>query len=318
MTEGDRPARILISGGSGAVGHCVVRELLDATDAVLVLLARPTSSLPDDVTRHPRVTLCVGDLAEGSALATRLPQIDRAVLLATSWGPDADAVNAVGTVDLVAALRARGAAQVVWFGTASVVRPDGSADPAALAEGTPYVRTKAQCHALLREHHADGLTIVHPTLVVAGDRQAPASHLTRLLHEIDRRIWLAQWIRGEGSCHLVHAEDLARLVRQLVTRPPHDAPQEIIAGAPAVTLDALLDLLLERSGRRRRGSIDLTPTRIEWLIRAFSVELSPWDRRCLASRHFTYRDACLTLTPTETPRYATTRAIIAAVPRERS
>jgi nucleoside-diphosphate-sugar epimerase len=308
------PTRILLTGASGAVGHCVVRELLATTDAELVLLVRPTSTLDDAVSRHPRVTRCVGDVAEGATLGVRLPPIDRAVLLATSWGPDAESVNVDGTLALVAALRARGTAQVVWFGTASIVRSDGSPDPAALSEGTPYVRSKALCHARLRELPTQGLTIVHPTLVVAGDAHAPASHLTRLLGEVERRAWLAQWIRGEGSCHMVHAEDLARLVRQLVTREPRDAPGELIAGAPATTLDELLALLLERGGRRRRQAIDLTPARVEWLIRAFSIELSAWDRRCLTARHFTYREACLTLVPTEAPRYATTRAIIATVP----
>lgn len=310
--------RILLTGASGAVGHCVVRELLTSTRAELVLLVRATSALPPGVTDNPRVRCCVGDLAEGAQLAGRLPHVERAVLMATSWGPEAEAVNLGGTLALVSALRERGARHVIWFGTASVVRADGSPDPAAVEMGTPYVRSKARCHLALRERSPGDVTIVHPTLVVSGDAAAPPSHVARLLADVERHAWLARWLRGEGSCHLVHADDLARLVRQLVVRDPGAAPRELIAGAPATSLEELLTLVLERSGRRRRSpAVDLTPRRIEWLVRAFAIQLSPWDRRCLAARHFTYRDARLTLDPQEPARHPTTRAIITTVPRRR-
>lgn len=307
--------RIFITGGTGAVGRYVIDELLTRTDADLVVLVRAHSPIPPVLRNHPRLTTVVGDIAAGAELATRLPPVDRAVLLATSWGPMADAVNLDGTAALVDGLRERGVQHVVWFGTASIIAYGGESLPDAVAHGTPYIRTKALVRERLLRLHTEALTIVHPTLVAAGGNGLPESHLTRLLHEIEQRGWLARWISGEGSFHLVHAADLARMVRQIVVRQPSDVPREIVAGAPAVTIDEMLALLLERAGRRRGAAVQLTPRRIEWLIRLFRLRLSEWDRRCLAARHFTYRDATLTLDPSDEPRYATARAVMAAIPR---
>jgi hypothetical protein len=89
----------------------------------------------------------------------------------------------------------------------------------------------------------------------------------------------------------------------------------VVAGAPSASLAEALDLVLERAGQRRLASIDLTPRRIERLIRIFGVTLSSWDRRCLEQRHFTYQGARLALDGDPPPRYPTTREILAAIPR---
>lgn len=318
MTSGAKPdgvrPRVLLTGATGAVGRCVVDELLQRSNCELIVVARDARRLPPSLSAHPRLTVLTGDVAGGKALAERLPPVDRAIFLAAAWGSESHDVNLTGTLALADALHDRGVQQLIWFGTASIVTHDGAPHPDAVTRGTPYITTKALCREGLLQRRPPGLTIVHPTLVIAGGDGTPESHLTRLLREIERHAWLAQWVRGEGSFHLVHAADLARLVRQLLARPPGGEPREIIAGAPALTINDALEILLARTGRQRRRTFELTPARIEWLIRLFRVDLSPWDRLCLDARHFTYRDAVLSDDPGEPPRYGTAAAIIGAIP----
>jgi nucleoside-diphosphate-sugar epimerase len=251
-----------------------------------------------------------------SRWSSRMDRIDAAVLLATSWGHDAHAINVEATLALSDALSERGVRRLIYFGTASILDAKGAPFLLAHTSGTPYIASKAECRNALLARWPSGLTIVHPTLVIANGADRPASHLTKLLREIDRRSWLARWITGSASFHLVHAADLARMVASLVRHPADETSREVIVGAPPTSLALALDLLLERAGRSRLASIDLTPRRVERLIRLFRIQLSPWDRHCLALRHFTYDDACLTLDPDRPARYPTAREILATIPRD--
>jgi uncharacterized protein YbjT (DUF2867 family) len=306
--------RILLTGSTGAVGRYALDELLDATPHSLVLLVRDPERLPVAMRTHPRVAFVQGTMND---LATWLPaigEIDAAVLLATSWGPDARAVNVDATLALADQLAARGTRRLIYFGTASILDANGAPLPVARSGGTPYIASKAECREALRARWPRGLTIVHPTLVVTNGADRPASHLTMLLREIDRRAWLARWITGAGSFHLVHAADLARVVGSLVRQPADATSSEVIVGAPSTSLATALDLLLERWGRTRLASFDLTPRRVEHLVRLFRIQLSPWDRHCLTLRHFTYDSACLSVDPERPPLYPSAREILASIP----
>lgn len=307
----------LVTGGTGAIGRYVIDELLTRGAARVLIVARDPSRLPEQIARLSQVRVIAGDMEAGSSLLSGVGEISGAILLAAAWGSEsgAYAVNSKGTLGLAKSLRERGVRRVVWFGTASLL--DESGTPLAEAEriGSAYIASKAECRRRLLELMPTGLTLLHPTVVVGGAADRPMSHAARLIHEVDRRVWLAQWISPDGRFHLVHAADLARMACDALEGEGGLETDEVVAGAPALSARELLDLFLERAGLRRTAAVGLSTRRVELLTRVLRIRLSPWDRYCLTRAYFDYRTASLAVKPGSAARYPDARSIISSVPR---
>lgn len=311
---------VLVTGSTGALGRYLIDELLARQRHRVVLVVRDPTRLPPEIRQHPVVTVHASDVRDATRIVEALPRLDGAILMATSWGPDSDArqVNVEAAVALAVALRRQHATRLVWVGTASILDGDGSVLEAARLHGTPYIRSKVECRRQLFELWPSALTAVHPTLIVAGGHDRPPSHVARLIHEVDRRAWLAQWITAPGRLHMIHAADLARLLADALESAPPERSDEIVAGAPVTTVRELLDLFLERNRRRRLGAVGLSQAAILALVRWLRIELTAWDRFCLERGEFVYDDARLTLAASTRPLHPTARAVIATIPvRER-
>ncbi|MEO7964305.1 MAG: NAD(P)H-binding protein [Gemmatimonadaceae bacterium] len=308
---------IVVTGATGAIGRYVIDELLATTSSWVTVIARDESHARSVFRETKRVNVLQGDVREGASLARRIPVVERAVLLATSWedGQGSNDVNVEGQVAFAREMRARGLQRLIWFGTASILEHDGA--PLALAEslGSPYIASKARARARLIDETSDVLSIIHPTMVVGAGIDRPWSHFARLVPQIEKRAWLARYFSGEGSFHLVHASDLATMTRDLLFVSPNESMNEVVAGAPSIILAEALDLVLERARQERRARVDLTPRRVALLTKAFRVRLSAWDRYCLATRHFTYDAAKLRVNETSPPHHPTARDILATIPR---
>lgn len=317
---GEASDNILVTGATGAVGRYIVDALLASTNAPLTLLARDAERARAAIGESSRVSIVQGDMREGEALAAQIGVVRSAVFAATSWvdGGGTHEANVVGTVSLATALRRRGTERFVWFGTASVLDHDGSPLREAAQLGTPYIASKAEARVRLLDALGESVWMLHPTLVVAGGADRPWSHVARLIPEIERRAWIARLVVGEGAFHLVHARDLARLTCTLLNGVPDDTPREVIVGAPPISLREALDLILSRVGSRRYAAFDLTPRRIERLVRLLRIQLSPWDRYCMERRDLAYDEARLTVASGEVVHHATAERILGTIPRNAS
>ena len=78
--------RVFITGGSGCVGHYLVRQYLKDPNAEIVLLLRNPGKLQLPETDRDRVEILEGDLTEGAALLAGQPGFDLGILAATAWG----------------------------------------------------------------------------------------------------------------------------------------------------------------------------------------------------------------------------------------
>jgi nucleoside-diphosphate-sugar epimerase len=297
------PARILITGASGCVGQHIAEQLLRETDAQLLLWLRDPAKLTAVPAEHPRITLLVGDLRDPDPHRAAIASATRIIHTATAWGdPErAQQVNVVAVKQMLAATDPAVLEQVVYFSTASILNQDLELLPEAMAYGTEYIQTKAQCLGQLEQHPlAERIVAVFPTLVFGGrvDRGGPfpTSYLTEGLKEGARWLWLAKWLRADASFHFIHAADIARVCVHLATNPHQANPEvgqgavrRLVLGQPAVTVNDTV----KRLCRWRRSwlppvSVDLQGWLIEGLIKLLRIEVNAWDRFSIRQRHFVH------------------------------
>jgi nucleoside-diphosphate-sugar epimerase len=297
------PARILITGASGCVGQHIAEQLLRETDAQLLLWLRDPTKLTAVPADHPRITLLVGDLRDPDPHRAAIASATRIIHTATAWGdPErAQRVNVVAVKQMLAATNPAVLEQVVYFSTASILNRDLKLLPEAMAYGTEYIQTKAQCLQQLEQHPlAERIVAVFPTLVFGGrvDRggRFPTSYLTEGLQEGARWLWLAKWLRADASFHFIHAADIARVCVHLATNPHQPTPEQgqgavrrLVLGQPAVTVnDTVRRLCRWRRSWLPPVGVDLQGWLIEGLIKLLRIEVNAWDRFSIRQRHFVH------------------------------
>lgn len=120
--------RVLITGGAGYIGSCLVPHLLTRGFTVTVfdkLLFGAEPLLPNRL--HPSFRLVKGDVRDGSALRAAMAEVDAVVHLAAIVGEDACAIdeaaswsiNYGGTEAVIAAARAKNVERLIFISTCS-------------------------------------------------------------------------------------------------------------------------------------------------------------------------------------------------------
>ena len=303
MSQTTTPSRILITGASGCVGQYTTAWLLDNSEAELLLWLRDPSKLTAVAADHPRIQLLVGDLREADRFASELASVHRVIHTATAWGdPErAQQVNVVAVKRMLSLLNPSLIEQITYFSTASILDRHLQPLTEALAYGTEYIQTKAQCLKDLEEHPLAGkIVAVFPTLVfggrVDGSSPFPTSYLTEGLTEASKWLWLARFLRAEASFHFIHAADIAAICGHLATHPHQPNPEpgqgavrKIVMGQKAISVNKAVASLCRWRGVRRTPGIPLWPWLIETLIRVLPIEVNAWDRFSIRQRHFIHQ-----------------------------
>ena len=303
MSQTTTPARILITGASGCVGQYTTAWLLENSDAELLLWLRDPDKLTAVSADHPRIKLLVGDLREADRFASELASVQRVIHTATAWGdPErAQQVNVVAVKRMLSLLNPGLIEQITYFSTASILDRHLQPLTEALAYGTEYIQTKAQCLKDLEEHPlAEKIVAVFPTLVfggrVDGSSSFPTSYLTEGLAEASKWLWLARFLRADASFHFIHAADIAAICGHLATHPHQrnsepgqGAVRRIVMGQNAISVNEAVASLCRWRGIRRTPGIPLWPWLIETLIRVLPIEVNAWDRFSIRQRHFIHQ-----------------------------
>ncbi|QNI53673.1 short chain dehydrogenase family protein [Synechococcus sp. BIOS-E4-1] len=300
MSQTTTRERILITGASGCVGQYTTSWLLENSDAELLLWLRDPSKLTAVSANHPRIQLLVGDLREADRFASELASVQRVIHTATAWGdPErAQQVNVVAVKRMLSLLNPSLIEQITYFSTASILDQHLQPLTEALAYGTEYIQTKAQCLQDLEQHPlAKKIVAVFPTLVfggrVDGSSPFPTSYLTEGLAEASKWLWLARFLRADASFHFIHAADIAAICGHLATHPHQrnrepgqGAVRRIVMGQQAISVNEAVASLCRWRGIRRTPGIPLWPWLIETLIRVLPIEVNAWDRFSIRQRHF--------------------------------
>lgn len=292
MPKPPKAKRILITGGSGCVGHYLVEELARETKHELVLVLRNPGKLTLEPEWRDRITIIEADVKDTGAYLDRLGHIDTAILAAACWGgDDAWPVNVHTNIALTEHLAAKGARRVFYFGSASVLDHDGSMLRAAHDLGTPYIRSKYELTQAMEQLSDRIETVgVFPTLIVGGEDGKPMSHFANLLHEAARWAWLAGFFRADGRFHYIHARDIARTMRVLVdaAEMPGGKPARVVLGNPATTVNEFVRDFLGYRGIRIPVGITLRDSYARVLIKLFRIQMEPWDRYCMEHRDLSF------------------------------
>jgi len=301
LSQTTTPARILITGASGCVGQYTTSWLLNNSNAELLLWLRDPGKLTAVSADHPRIQLLVGDLRDPDRFADELASVSRVIHTATAWGdPErAQQVNVVAVKRMLSLLDPSVIEQITYFSTASILDRHLQPLTEALAYGTEYIQTKAQCLKDLgaaSSRRENRCRFPHPwcsgDVLTAAVGSQPATSPKGLL-EASKWLWLARFLRADASFHFIHAADIAAICGHLATNPHQrnsepgqGAVRRIVMGQKAISVNEAVACLCRWRGLRRTPGVPLWPWLIETLIRVLPIEVNAWDRFSIRQRHF--------------------------------
>ncbi len=219
---------ILVTGATGFVGSTLVRQLLDAGEAVRIL-RRPASRLDLLGDAAHRVEHALGDVTDPESLDDALRGVRRVVHVAAvvAFGRGARQrlrdVNVRGTAHVVNAALAAGVERLVLTSSIAALgrpeRPGGVLDEAAVwtasRSNTAYAASKHEAELVVRRGIVEGLdaVIVNPSLVFGPGRSG--ENTTELVERLAAgRLPLAP----PGGTAVVDVADVAAGLRAALDR----------------------------------------------------------------------------------------------------
>ncbi|PKL77329.1 MAG: hypothetical protein CVV27_05870, partial [Candidatus Melainabacteria bacterium HGW-Melainabacteria-1] len=263
----------------------LLEALLQGTDQTIIAWVRDPNRLRRSA--HPRLIIWQGGLQAIEQYASDLGQVRILVHTATAWGgPDTFKVNLRLSHRLLQALDPTICRQIHLFSTASLLDSEHRFLPQTHSLGTDYIRSKAAFHQTL-DHSPVPPSVYYPTVILGGDAKHPATAVSAALPGLRPWLPLLHCLRAKGRLHLIHAQDIARiLVHRIINGLP---PERLVLGNPALEVNQVIDTLCAVNG--------LPPTKLQLpldpALTALSALLQPWmsdwDRFSLRQRHTAYQ-----------------------------
>jgi nucleoside-diphosphate-sugar epimerase len=280
---------IFITGASGCVGHYVFHRLVADPQYHLHLLIRNTKKLKYDPSQYPNVTVHTGDLSQIQDYKEVLSSMDQVIHLAAAWGGGNTPfeVNVDYSLQLFQLLESSKCHRILYFSTASILDSKNQLLPEAGALGGDYVRSKYVVHEKLSALKVyDRITTLYPTIIIGGDKDHPYSHVSSGIQEVSRWMKVIRFLRIDGSLHLIHAYDIATVVKHVLDNGSLE--KNIALGNPNMSVEEIIREFSDYLGYKIPFTINLSEPLIQLVIKLFNIQLDPWDRFCLEKRHFRY------------------------------
>jgi len=225
---------VVVFGGTGFLGRRVVRHLLDHGFAVRVA----TRHVPEQASGLQFVRADVDDRsAIETAIAGAYAVVNAVSLYVERGGRNFQSVHVEAAARVASCARQAGIVRLVHLSGIG-------ADPASRS---PYIHSRGEGEASVRAEFATA-AIIRPAVMFGPDDKFLTS-LAGLL----RRLPIYP-LFGDGSTRLqpAHVEDVAEAIARILD-PSHDSQPLYEFGGPQVlSYRALLQLIAERNGWRRR------------------------------------------------------------------
>jgi len=207
---------------------------------------------------------------------------------ATAWGgADTERINVQRVHELFDSLSPLNLKKIIYFSTASILGKNNELIPEAEFYGTDYIRTKYLCYKNLKNQwFSDRLITVFPTLIFGGDATHPFSNLSLALPMIKKFAWLVGRINIDVSFHIIHAEDIAKMVFFFLKNSLNE--KDYVLGNEACTFGQFTKGVGEFFGHHIRFQIPINPKIIYRLVKIFAKEMTKWDDFCAQNPYFQY------------------------------
>lgn len=228
---------ILLTGATGLVGSALLRRLTVADEPVRCLVRDPRRLGAERV----RVQIALGDLSDPLSFRHVLRGVRTVIHLAASIRDQdhgsIEELNGIATWRLVQAAEREGVEHFVFF----------SALEASRHSRARFFRTKA-----LAEHAVVGAGL-HHTIVAPSIIYSPGDPWLTLLARLALLPVLPVSGSGRALYQPIWADDVADCVMELISgSPDRDRTRYELAGPDTLSYDAIVDLALRASSKRRR------------------------------------------------------------------
>jgi NADH dehydrogenase len=235
---------VVVFGGTGFLGRCVVRHLLDHGFAVRAATRHgPTRHGPERYgpEHAPSLQFVRADVNDRSAVEAALAGAYAAVNAVSLYVERGD--RTFRSVHVEAAGRVASCARQA--GIVRRVHLSGiGADPASRS---PYIRSRGEGEASVRAEFATA-AIIRPAVMFG-----PGDHFLTSLAGLLRRLPFFPMF-GDGSTRLqpAHVDDVAEAIARILDPSRDSLPLYEFGGPQVLSYRALLQLIAARNGWRRR------------------------------------------------------------------
>lgn len=270
---------IFITGSTGCVGSYFLDDLTQESISDIHLLVRRPQELKAPYFLNARVHVIHGDLQNISEHSALLSRAEYVFHFATSWGgPDAFEINDRAFRAILDAVSFERCRRVVYFSTASIIKPTFELDMATFEKGTEYIRSKAYAYQRLNSHEKYPLvTAVFPSVILGGDAQHAWTPFTRSIKHWSYGLSLAKHLGLDGVFHWIHARDIAQILTCYLKE--QNWPKHVVLGQPADSVQALIQKLSPQPPRFR------VPFSSGPMLSFLSPWMTPWDRHSFLNQH---------------------------------
>jgi 2-alkyl-3-oxoalkanoate reductase len=239
MTSGP----IVVTGAGGFVGSQVVRSLAAAGHAVIAgFRTVPDGPMPDGVTAMKI------DVMDAARLAGTFDGAHAVIHCAV--GPPRDtSVIFEGTRNAVIAAQEAGASRFIQLSSVAVygaVQGRITEDDIYATPSDAYGAAKLAAEDVCKDETGDmALAILRPSLIYGPDG---AQWTTLYLNRLKTGHWPALGTAGEGTCNLIHVDDLAGFIVHIVSSPVAIAGTFNVNGDDIPSWNGYLDALGQAVG----------------------------------------------------------------------
>ena len=278
-----------ITGASGCIGHYLLENLLESTDAHLDCLIREKAKLHKRYHKHPRITMHKGKLDDIKAQESVVKNCDILIHIATAWNDDPYSmeINYHKTLDLIKYASKGKCKKIIYYSTASILSGNNKANPDALEYGPMYIKSKYRAHeAIKKMQNTPPIYTVFLTLVMGGRFDIPYSHISGGIKDNQKYLKIARFFSAKGTFNFMHGKDIALITTHLIL---HDQKHnEFVLGQEKISVKHAIKEISHACGNRVYFQFPLNNAFIVKLAKLLGVKFDPWGEYCAMHHNQSY------------------------------